>query len=162
MVVALALVLLTGLDIAASLAAKEAVARRSPLIAVVGAVLFVGMFYVLASVLARNADLAVITFGWSVLVQVGVLLLDRFRYGVHFTSGQWVAVALALTAQMYLLWPAQPSTANSHEAQGLSRAISDPVSPGTHTVPASANHASAGAVTPELSSRGSSTPVTSR
>jgi len=96
------LVLLTTLDLLGSAAAKEAVERRSALIAAIGAALFVAMFFVFASAL-QISGLVVVTVGWCVLVQVGVLLMDRLHYGVHLTPGKYLAVIVAVAAQAYLV-----------------------------------------------------------
>jgi hypothetical protein len=97
-----ALVLLTVLDLAGTVAAKEAIERRSAPIAVAGALIWVLMFWVFASTL-RVTGLVVVTVGWCVLVQVSVLLMDRFHYGVTMSPGKYVAVVLAVAAQVYLL-----------------------------------------------------------
>src|SRR3954447_3347084 len=83
-VAAIALLLLTALDLSGSAVAKEAVERRSLSLAGLGALLFVAMFWVFASSLAV-ADLSAVSVGWCVLVVVGVVTLDRVRYGVHLT-----------------------------------------------------------------------------
>jgi hypothetical protein len=80
------MVLLAALDILGALAAKEAVLRRSPLLALVGVPCFVLLFWVYASSL-QYVDLGPVTLGWVVLLQVAVLLLDRFRYGVDLAPG---------------------------------------------------------------------------
>jgi hypothetical protein len=64
--------------------------------------LFVLLFYVYASSL-QYAELTLVTLGWIVLLQVGVVLLDRFRYGQVFGPGKWLAIVLILAAQTYLL-----------------------------------------------------------
>jgi len=94
--------LVAVLAMASAVAAKEAVARRSLPAAAVGLALYVVLFWVYSSSL-RYADLAPVTLGWVVVLQVGVLLLDRFRYGATLTGGQWVAVVVLLAAQAYLL-----------------------------------------------------------
>lgn len=101
-VAAVAMLLLAALDLAGAWAAKEAAVRRSPWMAALGALLFLLLFWVYASSL-QYADLAPVTFGWVVLLQVGVLLLDRFRYRVPLPPGAWVAVLVLLAAQAYLL-----------------------------------------------------------
>jgi hypothetical protein len=111
LVAALAMVVLALVDLASAVAAKEAVTRRSLPIAAAGLVLYVLLFWVYSSSL-RYAELAAVTFGWVVVLQVGVLLLDRFRYGATLTRGQWVAVVVLLVAQAYLLLGAG-STAES-------------------------------------------------
>lgn len=102
-VVALVFMLLLGLlDLVGSWAAKEAVDRRSLGWAAVGAVFFLAVFWVYLSSLTV-AGLAVVTLGWIVVVQVGVVLLDRYRYGESLPRGAWVVVALLLIAQAYLI-----------------------------------------------------------
>lgn len=98
-----AMLLLAGLDLAGALAAKEAVERRSIAMALAGAALFLLLFWVFASSL-QYADLAPVTFGWIVILQVGVLLIDRYRYDVALPTGKWVAVLVIIAAQTYLLF----------------------------------------------------------
>jgi hypothetical protein len=102
LVAALAMVVLAVLDLGGAVAAKEAVDRRSPAMAALGVLLFVLLFWVFASSL-QVAELAPVTFGWVVILQVGVVLLDRFRYGITMPTSKWVAVAVLLLAQAYLL-----------------------------------------------------------
>jgi hypothetical protein len=99
---ATALLLLTGLDLLGSAAAQEAVERRSAPIAAGGALIFVAMFFVFAATL-RISGLVVITVGWCVLVQVGVVLMDHFRSHVTLPPAKLLAVALAVAAQVYLV-----------------------------------------------------------
>lgn len=102
LVALLATVLLAGLDVAGTVAAKEWAEHRVPLVLVAGLVLAVVLFVVYAATL-QYASLTTVTFGWVVLLQVGVVLLDRFRYDVHMPAGTWVAVGVLLVAQAYLL-----------------------------------------------------------
>lgn len=101
-VAVVAMVLLAGLDLAGAYAAKEAVARRSPGFAALGIGLFVVLFWVYASSL-QYAELGPVTLGWIVVLQVGVVLLDRFHYGQAVPRGHWMAIVLILCAQAYLL-----------------------------------------------------------
>ena len=101
-VAAVAMLLLAAVDLAGAYVAKEAVARRSLPWGVTGVALFVLLFYVYASSL-QYAELALVTLGWVVVLQVGVLVLDRMRYGNTLSADKWVAVALILAAQAYLL-----------------------------------------------------------
>lgn len=101
LVAAAAMLALAGLDFAGALLAKEWSLGRawaSPAAAGV----FVLLAWVYASSL-RYADLATVTFGWIVLLQVGLLLLDRFRYDVVLPPGKWTAVVVILVAQAYLV-----------------------------------------------------------
>lgn len=106
----LAMVVLAILDLVGAYAAKEAALRRSLPMALLGTALFVLLFWVYASSL-RYAELAPVTLGWVVILQVGVVLLDRFRYGTPVSRGQWAAVAVVLAAQAYLLLAPAASSA---------------------------------------------------
>ena len=101
-VAAVAMLLLAAVDLAGAYVAKEAVARRSLPWGVAGIALFVLLFYVYASSL-QYGELALVTLGWVVVLQVGVLLLDHLRYGNVLSADKWVAVAVILAAQAYLL-----------------------------------------------------------
>jgi hypothetical protein len=98
----IAMVALAAVDLAGSLVAKEAVVRRSPHLALLGAALFVVLFWMFASTL-QYAELASVTFGWIVVLQVGVLLMDHFRYGTRLPAGAWLAAVVMIAAQGYLL-----------------------------------------------------------
>jgi hypothetical protein len=101
-VAAVAMLVLAALDLAGAYAAKEAVARRSTGFAVLGITFFVLLFWVYASSL-QYAELGPVTFGWIVVLQVGVVLLDRFHYGSAVPRGHWVAIVVMVGAQAYLL-----------------------------------------------------------
>lgn len=102
LVAALAMVTLAGLDLAGAYAAKESVERRSAGFAALGVACFCLLFWVYASSL-RYAELAPVTLGWIVLLQVGVLLLDRLRYAVTPPPGAWLAVTVMIAAQAWLV-----------------------------------------------------------
>jgi cell division protein FtsW (lipid II flippase) len=101
-VAVVAMVLLAVVDLGGAYATKEAVVRRSLPWAITGVALFVVLFYVYASSL-QYAELTLVTLGWIVLLQVGVVLLDRFRYGQVFGPDKWLAILLIIAAQTYLL-----------------------------------------------------------
>ncbi|RKT79799.1 hypothetical protein DFJ68_3277 [Terracoccus luteus] len=101
-VATLAMVALAGLDLGGAVLAKEWAEQGSVRALVVGAGTFLVLFWVYASSL-RYAELAVVTMGWVVMLQVGLLLIDRWRYGVELPPGKWVAVAVVLAAQVYLV-----------------------------------------------------------
>jgi hypothetical protein len=102
LILGVCVVVLAGLDFLGALAAAEGIARRSTPLLLAGAGAFLVLFWAYASAL-QYAELAVVTFGWIVVLQVGLLLLDRFHYDVALTRGQWVAIAVLLIAQTYLL-----------------------------------------------------------
>src|SRR5919202_2852324 len=90
-VAVVAMVLLAAVDLTGTYVTKEAVVRRSLLWAVAGVALFVLLFYLYASSL-QYAELALVTLGWVVVLQVGVVLLDRMRYGAVMGADKWVAI----------------------------------------------------------------------
>ncbi len=97
-----AMLLLAALDFLGAVAAKEWSGGGSPRWLAVGLASFLLLFYVYASSL-RYAELALVTMGWVVLLQVGLLVLDHVRYDVTLPAGKWVAVLLILVLQAYLL-----------------------------------------------------------
>lgn len=124
-VLGVCVIVLAGLDFLGALAAAEGIARRSTLLLLAGAAAFLVLFYAYASAL-QYAELAIVTFGWIVVLQVGLLLLDRFHYDVALTRGQWVAVAVLLLAQTYLLLGSHAaSTERAAAPTGTTRATLD-------------------------------------
>lgn len=101
-VATIAMVCLAGLDLLGALFAKAWADDGSLRALVLGAATFLVLFWVYASSL-RYAELALVTMGWVVLLQVGLLLIDRWFYGVELPTGKWVAVAVVLVAQAYLV-----------------------------------------------------------
>jgi hypothetical protein len=97
-----AMVALAALDIVGALAAKEWAASSRMGALLLGAGAFLVLFWVYASAL-QYAELALVTMGWIVVLQVALLLVDRFQYGVHLAPGKWVAVGVILLAQTYLV-----------------------------------------------------------
>ncbi|MGG5257559.1 hypothetical protein [Phycicoccus avicenniae] len=101
-VAALAMAALAGLDLLGAVAAKEWAERGSVVALAGGVACFVVLFWVYASSL-RYAELAVVTMGWIVLLQIGILVVDRLHFGTTLPTGKLVAVVIALAAQAYLL-----------------------------------------------------------
>lgn len=101
-VATLAMAALAGLDLVGSVAAKEWVETRSTTLLVAGVAAFLALFWVYASSL-QYAELSVVTFGWVALLQVSLVLVDRFRYEVEMPPGTWVAIVVMLGAQAYLI-----------------------------------------------------------
>ena len=106
---AVAMIVLAALDLVGAMAAKEWATRATLAPLIVGVTAFLTLFWVYASAL-QYAELALVTLGWIVVLQVALLLLDRFRYGVEMPTGKWVAVAIILAAQAYLLMAPNSST----------------------------------------------------
>ena len=95
-------VALAVLDMGGAIAAKNWAMTHSNVWFVGGVALFVVLFWIYGSAL-QYAELSVVTMGWIVMLQVGLLVVDRVQYGVTFTSGQWVAIAGVLALQGYLV-----------------------------------------------------------
>jgi hypothetical protein len=101
-VATVAMVSLAALDLLGAVLAKEWAEHGSVRALVLGAGSFLVLFWVYASSL-RYAELALVTMGWVVMLQVGLVLVDRWRYGVELPIGKWVAIAVVLVAQGYLV-----------------------------------------------------------
>ena len=114
-VATLAMVLLAALDLVGALFAKEWADNGSVRALVLGAGAFVVLFWVYASSL-KYAELALVTMGWVVMLQVGLVLVDRWRYGVELPTGKWVAIGVVLAAQAYLVLA--PSATQASAAAG--------------------------------------------
>jgi hypothetical protein len=111
LVAPLAMVALALLDLLGAIAAKEWAEHRSATALLLGLGAFALLFWVYASSL-QYAELALVTMGWIVVLQVGLVLVDRLRYGVELPLGKWVAVGVLLATQAYLLLaPSTPSSA---------------------------------------------------
>jgi hypothetical protein len=98
----IAMVVLAVLDLAGAVAAKEWADNGNVRGLVLGSASFLVLWWVYASSL-RYAELSLVTMGWIVVLQVGLLLIDRWRYGVELPTGKWVAIGVVLLAQGYLL-----------------------------------------------------------
>ncbi|MGO4597174.1 hypothetical protein [Terrabacter sp. 2RAF25] len=101
-VATIAMICLAGLDLAGAVLAKEWAENGSARALVLGAGAFLVLFWVYASSL-KYAELALVTMGWVVMLQVGLVLVDRWRYGVELPVGKWVAIGVVLLAQAYLV-----------------------------------------------------------
>jgi hypothetical protein len=104
------MVVLAGLDFAGTVLAKEWTVHRAPWLLVAGAASFVALFVVLVVGL-RYAEMSIVVLGWIVVLQAGVLMVDRARYGTTITPGGWVAIALIVVLQGYLVLAATETAA---------------------------------------------------
>ena len=77
-VATLCMAALAGLDLVGAFAAKEWAEKQNTGALGLGALSFLVLFWVYASSL-QYAELAVVTMGWIVLLQVGILVIDRDR-----------------------------------------------------------------------------------
>ena len=116
-VATIAMVCLAGLDLVGAVLAKEWAENGSVRALVLGAGAFLVLFWVYASSL-RYAELALVTMGWVVMLQVGLVLVDRWRYGVDLPVGKWVAIGVVLLAQAYLVLAPSASQAGATASGG--------------------------------------------
>jgi hypothetical protein len=116
-VATIAMVCLAGLDLVGAVLAKEWAENGSVRALVLGAGAFLVLFWVYASSL-RYAELALVTMGWVVMLQVGLVLVDRWRYGVELPVGKWVAIGVVLLAQAYLVLAPSASQAGATAGGG--------------------------------------------
>ena len=97
-----AAVLLAALDIGGAIAAKRWATTGSTLWFVGGVALFAVLFWAYGSAL-QYAELSIVTMGWIVMLQVGLLVVDRVVNAVVLSRGQWVAIVGILALQGYLV-----------------------------------------------------------
>ena len=109
-VATLCMAALAGLDLVGAFAAKEWAENRSAVALGLGAMSFLVLFWVYASSL-QYAELAVVTMGWIVLLQVGILVVDRLRFHSDLPAGKLAAVVVILAAQGYLVLAPSGSSA---------------------------------------------------
>jgi len=121
LVAGVCMLVLAALDFAGAVAAAEWVARRSTTMMVIGVLAFVVLFWFYASAL-QYAELAVVTFGWIVFLQVGVVVLDRFRYEVHLPTGKLIAVVIIIAAQAYMMLGPDGAPSTGHAERDVSAA----------------------------------------
>ena len=93
---------LAALDLFGAFAAKEWAEKQNSVALGLGALSFLVLFWVYASSL-QYAELAVVTMGWIVLLQVGILVIDRIAFDSSLPAGKLAAVVVILAAQGYLL-----------------------------------------------------------
>lgn len=97
-----AMLALAGLDMMGSVLAKEWTLRQHPGWFLAGLLTFGVLFAVYAASL-HIAELSVVTMGWIVFLQLGLLAIDSLRYGVSFSTDKWFAIAAILVLQAYLI-----------------------------------------------------------
>jgi hypothetical protein len=97
-----AMIVLAALDLAGAMLARHWSDHRSLLGLVGGIVVFSLLFLAYGSSLAY-ADLATVTFGWIVMLQVGVVVLQRVEERAPIGIDRAAAMAVMLALQAYLL-----------------------------------------------------------
>jgi hypothetical protein len=96
------ILILASLDFCGALLAKQWADRGSHLCFLIGLITFVALFVVYATSL-KTAELSVVTMGWVVLLQVGLVLVDRFRFQVELSWDKWLIIIVILVLQAYLM-----------------------------------------------------------
>lgn len=99
---AAAMLILALLDFVGAVFAKEWADTRQPLWFALGTLCFMGLFAFYA-VSLKTAELSVVTIGWVVFLQVGLVVYERLRYGVTLPPAKWVAIVAILTLQAFLV-----------------------------------------------------------
>lgn len=101
-VATVAMAVLAGLDLLGAIAAKEWAERQSIAAIAFGTIASVALFWFYASSL-QYAELAVVTMGWIVLLQVGIIIVDRVHFGTVLSPDKIGALVIILVAQGYLV-----------------------------------------------------------
>ena len=94
------MVALAGLDLIGAMFARSWADHRS-IVAMVGGIIAFGLLFVVYGKSLDYVDLSTVTIGWVVLLQVGVMVLDRLD-GVVISMPRLGAVGLILILQAYL------------------------------------------------------------
>ncbi|MFN8662171.1 MAG: hypothetical protein U0075_09790 [Thermomicrobiales bacterium] len=111
-----AMIILALFDFVGAVFAKEWADTRQPWWFVAGLATFMGLFCFYAYSL-KTAELSIVTIGWVVFLQVGLLLYERFRYGTELPPMKWAAIALILALQAYLVLVPNDAGTSSESAQ---------------------------------------------
>jgi hypothetical protein len=95
-----AILALAALDLIGAAMAKSWSEHRS-MITMVGGMMVFSLLFVVYGKSLDYAELSTVTIGWIVLLQVGVVVLDRLN-GVAIPPPRMTAIALILVLQVYL------------------------------------------------------------
>ena len=97
-----AMIVLALLDFVGAVFAKEWADTRNPMWFAAGIVAF-GALFTFYAISLKTAELSIVTIGWVVFLQVGLLLYDRIRYGAELPPGKWAAIVVIIMLQAYLV-----------------------------------------------------------
>ncbi len=123
-----AMLILALLDFLGAVFAKEWADTRQPWWFVAGLLTFMGLFAFYATSL-KTADLSIVTIGWVVFLQVGLLLYERFRYGASLPPLKWGAIVLILALQAYLVLVPNTTTTDLPGGEDIGQAPGEAVAP---------------------------------
>ncbi len=96
------MVILALLDFIGAVFAKEWADTRNPVWFAAALTAFVLLFAFYAGSL-KTAELSIVTIGWVVFLQVGLLLYERIRFGAELAPGKWAVIVVILLLQAYLV-----------------------------------------------------------
>jgi multidrug transporter EmrE-like cation transporter len=94
--------ILAALDFVGAVFAKEWADGKHPLWFVAGFLTF-GVLFTFYAFSLKTAELSIVTIGWVVFLQVGLVLYERLRFDVTLSPVKWMAIALILGLQAYLV-----------------------------------------------------------
>jgi len=95
---------LAALDLSGAVLAKELSARPRVWMYALAIGVWVLLFLVYVWSM-RFEDLWFVTFGWITMLQVAVLLVDRFRFGADVSTRKWLLAGVLIVVQIGLLLP---------------------------------------------------------
>jgi len=95
-------VALAALDLLGALLARQWASHHST-VALFGGMVVFGLLFVVYGKSLDYAELGTVTMGWVVLLQVGVVLIDRYRNAVAIPLDRWLVIVLILLGQAYLM-----------------------------------------------------------
>jgi hypothetical protein len=95
-----AMIALAVLDLIGAALARSWADHRSAISLVAGIAVF-GLLFVVYGTSLSYAELSTVTIGWVVMLQIGVVVLDRL-HGVTIPPGRMGAIALILVLQAYI------------------------------------------------------------
>ena len=95
-----AIVALAALDLLGAVLARSWADHRS-IIAMVGGMMVFSLLFLVYGKSLDYAELSTVTIGWIVLLQIGVVVLDRL-HGVAIPPPKLAAIGLILALQTYL------------------------------------------------------------
>lgn len=95
-----AMIALAGLDLIGAMFARSWSDHRS-VVSMIGGIVVFGLLFVVYGKSLDYVELSTVTIGWVVLLQVGVMVLDRL-HGVAISAPRMAAMGLILLLQAYL------------------------------------------------------------
>jgi multidrug transporter EmrE-like cation transporter len=96
------MLVLALLDFIGAVFAKEWADGKHPVWFAAGLLTF-GVLFTFYAFSLKTAELSIVTIGWVVFLQVGLVLYEKFRFGVTLSPVKWAAIALILGLQAYLV-----------------------------------------------------------